>query len=71
MNVIRGKKMARYLWIKDDANKQERLNFYANNPEKFIEEFLGVELYFYQKMILRLMRFDKNLKYKSYRKYGR
>lgn len=55
----------------DDVNKQDRQIFYANNPEKFIEDYLGVELYYYQKVILRLLRFDKNLKYKSYRKYGR
>ena len=55
----------------EDVNKQDRINFYSNNPEKLVEEMLGIKLHFYQKVILRLMRFDKNLKYKSYRKYGR
>lgn len=31
-------------------------DYYSHNPEKFVEEFLGIKLKWYQKMWLRLTR---------------
>lgn len=50
----------------EDRNQQDRLNFFANNPEKFFEFAFGVKLPFHQKLILRLINIGNAIKYRKH-----
>ena len=34
---------------------KEQIEFYKNNPDKYIETFYGIKLFWYQKLYLKIM----------------
>lgn len=43
-------------------NKQQLLEHWTKHPDLFIEDMLGIKLPYYQRVILRLMNFNKRLR---------